>query len=97
MVAALISLAVALAVRLTFLAEAWDSPFLAHALIDEQDYRDLALRLARGEWPGHEALFRPPLYPAFLSSISLTAPHFSAGPPCAAGSCVSFRSNSRAR
>lgn len=58
----------ALALRLAFILDASDSPFLAHRLIDEQDYHGLAEGLLRGRWPGAEALFRPPLYPIFLAA-----------------------------
>lgn len=65
--AAVISWAVALAVRLSFVVDARGSPFLGHRLIDEQDYHGLALAFLGGSWPGREALFRPPLYPLFLA------------------------------
>jgi tetratricopeptide (TPR) repeat protein len=67
-VAALSAFVIALAVRLAFVVDARDSPFLAHRLIDEQDYHNLAQGYVRGAWPDGEALFRPPLYPLFLAA-----------------------------
>ena len=59
----------ALAVRLAYLAQDASSPFFWHRLIDASHYHLLALRFANHEWPGREALFRPPLYPLFLGAI----------------------------
>lgn len=60
---------VALVVRLVFCVQASKSPFMGVRLIDEQDYHNLAEGFLHGSWPGHEALFRPPLYPLFLSAL----------------------------
>lgn len=68
-IAALVAFALALAVRLAFLLDASDSPFLRYRLIDEQDYDGLARKLAAGTWPGAEAVFRPPLYPVLLAVL----------------------------
>jgi 4-amino-4-deoxy-L-arabinose transferase-like glycosyltransferase len=59
----------ALAVRLAYLAQDASSPFFWHRLIDASHYHLLALRFANHEWPGREALFRPPLYPLFLGAL----------------------------
>jgi len=67
--AALVAFGVALAVRLAFIIDDVHSPYLAHRLIDELDYHDMATRFARGTWPGSEAIFRPPLYPIFLAAM----------------------------
>ena len=66
--AAIVAFFVALALRLVFVLDAHDSPFLTHRLIDEQDYHGLAQGFLHGQWPGREALFRPPLYPMFLAT-----------------------------
>ena len=59
----------ALAVRLAYLAQDAASPFFWHRLIDASHYHLLALRFVNHEWPGREALFRPPLYPLFLGIL----------------------------
>ena len=59
----------ALAVRFAYLAQDASSPFFWHRLIDASHYHLLALRFVNHEWPGREALFRPPLYPLFLGTI----------------------------
>src|SRR5579862_7926606 len=66
---AIAAFVVALVVRLVFCVQASKSPFMDVRLIDEQDYHNLAEGFLHGTWPGHEALFRPPLYPLFLAAI----------------------------
>ena len=59
----------ALTVRFAYLAQDAASPFFWHRLIDASHYHLLGLRFANHEWPGREALFRPPLYPFFLGTV----------------------------
>ena len=59
----------ALGVRLACLAEEAANPYFWHRLIDAHHYHLLGLRFAHHEWPGPEALFRPPLYPVFLGTL----------------------------
>src|SRR5580704_991786 len=68
-VAAVGAFLVALGARLAFVVESRDNPFFTHRLIDEVDYHVIATRALAGTWPGPEALFRPPLYPAFLAAV----------------------------
>lgn len=68
-IAGLLLFVAALVTRIAFIVDSSDSPFLAHRLIDEQDYDGLARGLLQGRWPGDEAIFRPPLYPAFLAAV----------------------------
>ena len=71
-------LGAALALRLAYLWEASQSPFAAslYLPIDAYRYHIRAVEWLHGAWPGHDAFFRPPLYPFFLGSIyALTGPN----------------------
>lgn len=65
-VAGVAAYCVALVLRIVFVAEERHNPFFLHRLIDEIDYHVMAERFLAGAWPGHEAFFRPPLYPLLL-------------------------------
>lgn len=59
--------AVALAVRLAYLAAFRNSPFFGGLMVDAQWHDEWAWDLARGAWtPGGHAFFRAPLYPFWL-------------------------------
>lgn len=59
--------AVALAVRLAYLAAFRSSPFFGGLMVDAQWHDEWAWNLARGAWtPGGHAFFRAPLYPFWL-------------------------------
>ncbi len=62
--------ALALAVRLAYLAAFRSSPFFGHLIVDGQWHDEWAWALARGAWSmdGH-AFFRAPLYPFWLSLL----------------------------
>jgi len=71
-------LALALAVRLTYLASAEDNPTFAQPLVDARVYHELAQGLAAGEPAGPSLFWQPPFYPLFLAAVyacggSLTA------------------------
>jgi len=59
--------AVALAVRLAYVAAFRSSPFFGGLMVDAQWHDEWAWDLARGRWtPGGHAFFRAPLYPFWL-------------------------------
>lgn len=64
--------ALALALRLAYVAGDARSPFFDHRLADAADYANLAAAYTRGAWPGPEAFFRPPLYPLLLGLVFQT-------------------------
>ncbi len=66
---ALAVFAVALGVRLLFLAGYADNPFFAHRGLDAVDYHLKALGFLAGTWPAAEAFFWPPLYSLFLALV----------------------------
>jgi tetratricopeptide (TPR) repeat protein len=62
-------LAVALAVRLVFVAQYRSSPLFAHPIIDALTYHNAAVRLATGGGYAPGAFSRAPLYPTFLAGV----------------------------
>jgi tetratricopeptide (TPR) repeat protein len=69
LVSAGFSFVLALALRLAFVVQTMDDPFLDRRMVDEIDYHQMAQRFVQGAWPGPEALFRPPLHPLFLGCV----------------------------
>lgn len=59
----------ALAVRFVFLVEFSHSPFFDYYGIDSDEYREMAVALLAGEWPGPVPFARPPLYTVFLALL----------------------------
>jgi tetratricopeptide (TPR) repeat protein len=64
--------ALALAVRLPYLAALARTPFLEHPLLDPRLYDLWAQRLARGDWLGRDAFYANPLYPYYLGLVYAT-------------------------
>ncbi len=63
----LILAAVALIVRVVYLAETADVVFLENLVGDAKGYYDWALRICGGEWMGTEPFYQAPLYPYVLA------------------------------
>jgi len=59
----------ALAARLIYLREVYDSPDFHNLVMDSQWYHVEALRIAAGGWMPEDAFFRAPGYPYFLALI----------------------------
>jgi tetratricopeptide (TPR) repeat protein len=60
---------VALLLRGAYVREISAAPFLDLRLGDAEAYHEWALRIAGGEWLGHEIFYQAPLYPYVLASI----------------------------
>ena len=59
--------ALALIVRLAYLAELNGSPLLSGLMGDSRQYDAWAQRIAGGQWVGTEVFYQAPLYPYWLS------------------------------
>lgn len=70
-------LALALAVRLSFLFQFSHSPFaqLGTSGLDDSFYDQWAESIARGDWVGHGVFYGMPLYPYFLGMLYLVFGH----------------------
>ncbi len=60
---------VALVVRLIYIHETRDVPFVAHLVGDAAGYFAWAERIAAGDWIGSEAFYQAPLYPYVLAVV----------------------------
>jgi tetratricopeptide (TPR) repeat protein len=61
--------ALALVPRLAFLAELRQSDYFAYPAVDEELYRDWALRIAGGDLRGEGVFYGSPVYPYFLGAV----------------------------
>jgi Flp pilus assembly protein TadD/4-amino-4-deoxy-L-arabinose transferase-like glycosyltransferase len=61
--------ALALIIRLAYLAQARDVPFFHDLLVDARRYADWGRQIAAGDWLGQGVFFQAPLYPYFLASV----------------------------
>lgn len=66
--ALLLVLGLALAIRLLHFAALRDDPFVAHPILDSQEYDRWARAILAGNASG-EAFFQPPLYPYFIAAL----------------------------
>ena len=73
--AALGLFAAALVLRLVYLGQIGDHPFLLHPVNDAKAYDDWAARIAGGEWWGSEAFYQAPAYPYLLAIIYRVGGH----------------------
>src|SRR5215471_18340304 len=64
--------ALALVVRLVYLAQAWSVPTMQVPLGDARSYFDWSARIAAGEWWQGRIFYQAPLYPYFLALVRLT-------------------------
>src|SRR5262245_55262580 len=62
---------VAYRVRLAFLIQIAASPFFNFLLLDPLYYHDWALRIAGGDWLGHEVFEMSPLYSYLVAAFVL--------------------------
>lgn len=60
---------IALALRLLHLLSTRHVPFVLNPVGDARGYIDWALRIAGGDWMGHECFYQAPLYPYALAVI----------------------------
>ncbi len=67
--------AVAVAVRLAHLWSIRHAPFSTVLIGDARGYDAWALRIAGGEWIGHDVFYQAPLYPYFLAVMYRAAGH----------------------
>ena len=61
--------AVALAIRLAYLAQVWDLPFFEFPLIDARSYDEWGRQIAAGHWLGDRTFYQAPAYPYFLGIV----------------------------
>ena len=69
----------ALALRLTYLWQAWRHPAIRLPVIDAAAYRDRALAILDGDWLGGAVYYLDPLYPFFLALVYAIVPPDSIG------------------
>ena len=65
----LLAMAIALVVRLLFVYQSRDVPFIHHLVGDAAGYFAWAQRIAAGEWIGSESFYQAPLYPYILAVL----------------------------
>jgi 4-amino-4-deoxy-L-arabinose transferase-like glycosyltransferase len=71
----LLIFAVALGLRLLYLQDIAEVPFVVHPIVDARAYHEWALRIAAGDWWGDAAFYQAPAYPYFLALVySLVGP-----------------------
>jgi 4-amino-4-deoxy-L-arabinose transferase-like glycosyltransferase len=69
----------AFVVRLVYLRDIADVPFVVHPIVDALAYHEWALRIAGGNWWGDAAFYQAPAYPYFLAVVySLFGPELTA-------------------
>ncbi len=61
--------ATALAVRLLYLDQIWNIPFIDFPVVDAHAYHSWAKRIADGAWLGDRVFYQAPAYPYFLALI----------------------------
>lgn len=61
--------AFALLLRLVYLAEVADIPFLEFPIVDARAYDEWAQRIVAGSWWGEEVFYQAPAYPYFLAVL----------------------------
>ncbi len=59
----------ALVLRMSYWLEVREEPFVAHLIMDSEEYDQWAMKIAGGEWFGSEVFFQAPLYPYLLGLI----------------------------
>ena len=64
---------VAVIVRLVHVWQIRRAPFFSMLMGDSRGYDEWALRIARGDWIGHEVFYQAPLYPYLLGVIYAVA------------------------
>ena len=64
--------ALALLLRLAYVAQAWSVPTMQVPLGDAHSYFDWSARIAAGEWWQGRIFYQAPLYPYFLALVRLT-------------------------
>ena len=61
--------ALALALRLVYLAQIDSLPFFEFPVVDARSYDEWARTLASGDWLGSEVFYQAPAYPYFLGGV----------------------------
>jgi 4-amino-4-deoxy-L-arabinose transferase-like glycosyltransferase len=65
----IIILLLALTIRLIHWMDVQEDPFIAHLVMDSEEYDRWAKEIAGGSWLGSEVFFQAPLYPYFLAVV----------------------------
>jgi len=71
--------AIVLLARAVYLSSLSNNIFFKTPVLDSQLYDSWAMKIASGQWLGHEAFFMGPLYPYFLGTVYAIIGHNSLG------------------
>jgi len=61
--------ALALLVRVVYLYQIRDTPYIHHLAVDAEAYFEWSRRILSGQWLGNEVFYQAPLYPYFLALL----------------------------